>query len=63
MEAPIDVDAAKLKALRESREWSQARLAEYLGCSQPTVSKMENGAEIAKPYRKLLAPLLRELAA
>jgi|GEM_PF-5407008 len=62
MELP-NVSAADLKRLREVREWTQGQMADYLGCTQPTVSKMENGAEIGKPFRKLLAPLLEVEAA
>lgn len=35
--------AARVKALRAGRQLSQAKLAEEVGCSQPTVANIERG--------------------
>ena len=58
MDSAPNFDAALVKALRKDRGWTQAELADFLGCSQPTVSKIEKGADISRPYRKLLASLV-----
>lgn len=52
------IDGALLRTLRKNRGWSQHQMADYLGCSQGRVSKFETGAEIGKPYRKLLLSLI-----
>jgi len=57
----------KLKALRESQEWSQTELAELLGTSQVTVSQLETGdrpvphLEIAVKIRELSKKHGREI--
>jgi transcriptional regulator with XRE-family HTH domain len=33
----------RVQDIRESRHWSQADLARYVGCGQSTISKMEDG--------------------
>lgn len=45
------------KALREDRGWTQAQMADYLGCDQATVSRMERGASISGPVERLLRQL------
>ena len=52
-----------VKAIRTSRGWSQARLAEYLGCDQATISRIENGGKINGPIQRLLEGLKAEAAA
>jgi transcriptional regulator with XRE-family HTH domain len=52
------IDGALLKKLRINRGWSQLQMADFLGCSQGRVSKFETGADIGKPYRKLLLSLI-----
>ncbi|MCV0395441.1 MAG: helix-turn-helix domain-containing protein [Rhizobiaceae bacterium] len=52
-----------IKSFRESRGWSQARLAEELGIDQTTVSRIETGAtEPSKPVARLLQFLMSEPA-
>ena len=41
----------KLRQLREQYDWSQAQLAEYLGCSEETIQKMERGVQSVKYWR------------
>jgi transcriptional regulator with XRE-family HTH domain len=53
---PIDIFA-----LRAARSWSTYQLAEYLGCNQSTVWRMENGGNISGPLRKLLTSLRAEI--
>lgn len=48
-EIQIDV-----KALRTSRGWTQDQMATYLGLDRSSVSRIENGAEISGPVRRLL---------
>lgn len=52
--APADIDP---KALREARGWSQGEMAEYLGCDQSTVSRIERGAPLSGPISRLLKAL------
>lgn len=49
-----------LKELRKARRWTQEELAAQLGCSQPTVCKMEQGGKISRPFIKLLERLMAE---
>lgn len=42
------------RALRKARGWSQNQMAEYLGCDQATVSRIENGQEPSGPVARLL---------
>lgn len=46
-----------VKRLRSRAEWSQGKLAAYLGCSQPTVCRMEGGQKPSGPIERLLADL------
>lgn len=55
-DAPIDIFA-----LRAARSWSTYQLAEYLGCNQSTVWRMENGGPISGPVQKLLANLKADI--
>lgn len=40
-------------AVRSARGWSQERMAEFLGCDQSTVSRIENGAPMNGPIKRL----------
>jgi transcriptional regulator with XRE-family HTH domain len=64
MEAQVSelppIDGALLKKLRKNRGWNQTQMAEFLGCSQGRVSRFELGADIGKPYRKLLLSLIMQ---
>ena len=53
--AAMEVDAAKLKRLREERVFSQRELARLAGLTHATVWKLENGPAEAHPrtIRKL----------
>lgn len=53
-----DIDAGTVKALREERDWTQADLANALGCSQPTVCRIERGGKVSRLYRMLILDLL-----
>lgn len=53
-------DAKRLKVFRIGREWSQARLAEELGCDQGTVSRIEGGYPPPRPIRRLIEILTNE---
>ena len=46
-----DVD---VRALRLELNWTQAKLAERLGCSQATVAELEGGKKQSGPIAKLL---------
>lgn len=46
MNANKTTPAARLRALRDERDESQASFAIFLGCSQGTVSKLESGGRI-----------------
>lgn len=50
---PLNAFPANLKRLRESREWSQAKLAHEVGVSQTTIGQYELG--IIYPRVKTLA--------
>ncbi len=52
---------ADLRKFREERRWSQWRLAEYLGCDQSTVSRIEAGDPPSGPVSRLIR-ILREAA-
>ena len=54
MESRQEID---VRSVRTSLGWSQGRLAEYLGCDQSTVSRLENGGRISGPIRQLLSRL------
>ena len=45
------------KILREAQEWTQAQMADYLGCDQSTVSRIEQGGPISGPVERLLQQL------
>lgn len=48
----------QIRQMREDREWSQERLAEYLGVKQATVSRLEKGRWVPSgPVLKLLHQL------
>lgn len=55
---PMTPDAIKI--FRESRGWSQQKLAEELGVDQATVSRMERGAEPRGPVKRLLDRIMSE---
>lgn len=44
----------KLRQLREQYDCSQEQLAEYLGCSEETIQKMERGVQSVKYWRLIL---------
>lgn len=48
------------KLLRCSRGWTQEQMADYLGLDRSSVSRIENGAEISGPVRRLLEMLQSE---
>lgn len=52
MDEPFDI-----KELRERVNWSQDRLAEFLGVDRSSVSHMENGRAPRGPVKRLLAML------
>lgn len=51
---------AKLKALREHRDWSQQKLADRSGVSQTHLSQIERG-KIARPHLSTITALLGAL--
>ncbi len=54
---------AELKRLRASRGWSQKQMADYLGCDQSTISRIEEGKlDPRGPLSKLIGILARESA-
>ena len=55
-ETQIDV-----KALRNSRGWTQDQMAAYLGLDRSSVSRIENGSEISGPVRRLLDLLVAQV--
>jgi DNA-binding transcriptional regulator YiaG len=55
-EVPIYA-AERIKALRQKLGWSQAKLADHLGVSQPTVFRFESGDPIPGPASRLLEML------
>lgn len=50
----------RIEALSKHLGWRQARMAEYLGLSQPSVSRLWNGSEEHPAARKLLDLLALE---
>lgn len=57
----VTMKATDIKTLRESRGWSQQKLAEELGVDQATVSRIERGtAQPSGPVSRLLERLLSE---
>jgi DNA-binding transcriptional regulator YiaG len=51
----------EIKALRERLGWSQYHLADYLGLTQASVSRLESGhQELSGPVLKLLVMLRDE---
>ncbi|HEX3643256.1 MAG TPA: helix-turn-helix transcriptional regulator, partial [Ktedonobacteraceae bacterium] len=42
--------SSRLKAEREGRGWSQAKIAEVLGIHSETVSRWERGVALPQPY-------------
>lgn len=44
----------RIETLRHRLAWSQPKLSTYLGCSQSTVSRLENGQPEPGPIAKLL---------
>lgn len=47
----------EVRQIRESLGWSQKRLADYLGVSQPTVFRIENDQPVPGPIARLLSML------
>jgi len=47
--------------IRKSRNWSQKKLAEYIGVNQSTVSRWENGIPLRGPALKILQSLLEDI--
>ncbi|MER8532084.1 helix-turn-helix domain-containing protein [Mesorhizobium sp. M1005] len=52
------ITAEHVKALRESRDWTQQQLADELGVDQATVSRIENGLEPRGPVKRLLERMI-----
>ncbi|MCX5516202.1 helix-turn-helix domain-containing protein [Kaistia algarum] len=44
----------EVRQIRERLGWSQKRLAEFLGVSQPTVFRIENDQPVPGPIERLL---------
>lgn len=57
--ADATIDAETVRSLREGRGWTQADLAGKLGCSQPTVCRMEREGKVSRLYQLLIADLLK----
>lgn len=59
------MNASEVVKLRTDLGWSQKRLADHLGVSQPTIFRIENGQPIPGPIERLLQQLAasREAAA
>lgn len=51
-----------VELLRKSVGWSQTDMANYLGCKQSTVSRIEAGHSPSGPAGRLLAVLVTEIA-
>lgn len=49
-----------IKALRESKGWSQQQMADELGVNQATVSRIERGSDPPGPVKRLLAKMAAE---
>lgn len=52
MENELDI-----KALRQSINWKQERLARFLGVDRSSVAHMENGRPVRGPVKRLLETL------
>lgn len=53
----------QIKTLREKLGWTQRQLAEYLGISVPSVSRIEAASQpVSGPVQRLLAQLKRDAA-
>ncbi|MGO6707629.1 helix-turn-helix domain-containing protein [Rhizobium johnstonii] len=57
MERAIDI-----RSLRKRLNWTQDRLAEYLGVDRSSISRMENGQPASGPVERLLSMLEKEAA-
>ncbi len=44
----------RTQRLRQARNWPQHRMADYLGVSQPTVTRLEAGQPESGPISRLL---------
>lgn len=53
----------RTERLRLRLEWTQPKMAEYLGVRQATVSRLENGQEESGPVSRLLDLLEEGLTA
>lgn len=53
----------RTERLRLAKGWAQPQLAEYLGVTQATVSRLENGQDESGPVSRLLDLLAAEIAA
>jgi len=51
------MSAIDVRALRESLNWTQEQLAEYLGLDRSSISRMESGQEPKGPTLRLLKQL------
>ena len=56
------MNAEEIKALREKRGWTQARLARHLGVSVTTVSRWETGHYRPLPFLAERMRRLRQLS-
>lgn len=54
----MKVSAADVKAARESRGWSQNQLADHIGCTQATISRIESGATFSNLIARAVERLL-----
>lgn len=48
------------KKVRDDQGWTQAQMADYLGCDQATVSRIERGGPISGPIDRLLRQLVEQ---
>lgn len=48
-----------IRAFRQRNGWTQEKLAELLGVDRSSISRMENGAAVRGPVRKLLLGLAK----
>lgn len=53
----------RIERLRIAKNWSQPAMATYLGCSQATVSRLENGQRESGAVSRLLDRLEQDIAA
>ncbi|WP_283196581.1 DNA-binding transcriptional regulator [Rhizobium sp. BT04] len=56
-------DTLDIRSLRKRLNWTQDRLAEYLGVDRSSISRMENGQPVSGPVERLLSMLLEKEAA